>query len=164
MGSSLPRSIGRVGIISPSYELRRLLLDICHAGGWDAELWSAGHSAWVGHSVTHNDASSDLALQATSDRTFRSRSDRTTSDRTTAHSFLLWDFGELPRNRLDSIAARTCATHGIVALIDFPRAADFHAAWSAGLVVSAGIVVAKPFTAEELLAALEQAAASAGTH
>jgi CheY-like chemotaxis protein len=131
---SLPRGRGTVGILSHSYEARRLLGDICRAGGWSVATLPA---SWISQAAEADALQSPLPEPLPE-----------------ACDVVVWDAQQLPEStRLLSRLRERAADTEVVVLVDFPRQHDIERAAADGVAV-----VGKPVTAKKLLSEIDRAA------
>jgi CheY-like chemotaxis protein len=140
---------GTVGIVSHSAESRRLLEDICRAGGW---------------SIVHLPGTALRPMRQADSGTAASTSNRPPGQdgrpAASALDVVIWDASELPEDAASVVRrlSKGEGQAGTIILLGFPRTADLQRAAAAGAVA----VVAKPFSPHELLAEIDRAASRRG--
>jgi CheY-like chemotaxis protein len=129
---ALPSGRGTVGIVAHAYEARRLLADVCRAGGWQ-----------VSAPVPTAPGADSLAARPQF-----------------PCDVLLWDAGEVPNDVEGELARWSERSAGapIVMLLAFAREQDIQRAQAAG----AAALVSKPFSAGALLGEIDRAASRRG--
>ncbi len=140
----LPQGRGAVGILAHSHEARRLLADICRAGGWSVAQLRGLQADGGGTATSIVSGPHGQDGHATAG----------------ACDVVLWDAGQVPGEMAPVICLlrERVGNAPVIILVDFPRPTDIEQA----LAIGAAGVIAKPFAAVELLDEIARVASHAG--